>query len=207
VWLIDVPLDEVGKCIVLLLALTLIERALLAERPAFFVTAGQRGGGKTTLLLMITLAVLGRKAAAAAWSTKPEERKKALFSYLRQGVAFLAWDNIPRGSATSCPHIEAALTASEISDRVLGVSQVETAPAITVQAFTGNMIAPLGDMASRSLVITLKVNRPDPENRTFAHPDPLAWTEANRQKILRSVHAADRRRLESAPTPGAENPV
>jgi hypothetical protein len=32
---------------------------------------------------------------------------------------------------------------------VLGVSQVETAPAITVQAFTGNMIAPLGDMASR----------------------------------------------------------
>jgi hypothetical protein len=188
VWLIDVPLDEVGKCIVLLLALTLIERALLAERPAFFVTAGQRGGGKTTLLLMITLAVLGRKAAAAAWSTKPEEQKKALFSYLRQGVAFLAWDNIPRGSAISCPHIEAALTASEISDRVLGVSQVETAPAITVQAFTGNMIAPLGDMASRSLVITLKVNRPDPENRTFAHPDPLAWTEANRQKILRSLY-------------------
>ena len=188
VWLIDVALDEVGKCIVLLLALTLIERALLAERPAFFVTAGQRGGGKTTLLLMITLAVLGRKAAAAAWSTKPEERKKALFSYLRQGVAFLAWDNIPRGSAISCPHIEAALTASEISDRVLGVSRVETAPAITVQAFTGNMIAPLGDMASRSLVIALKVNRPDPENRTFAHPDPLAWTEANRQKILRSLY-------------------
>ena len=37
-------------------------------------------------------------------------------------------------------------------------------------------------------MITLKVNRPDPENRTFAHPDPLAWTEANRQKILRSLY-------------------
>ena len=57
-WLIDVALDRVGKCIAIMLAMTLIERALLPERPAFFVTAGQRGGGKTTLVSMITLAVL-----------------------------------------------------------------------------------------------------------------------------------------------------
>jgi hypothetical protein len=82
-WLVDVALDRVGKCITVMLALTLIERALLTERPAFFVTAGQRGGGKTTLVNMITLAALGRRAAAAAWSENSEERKKALFSYLR----------------------------------------------------------------------------------------------------------------------------
>ena len=35
----------------------------------------------------------------------------ALFSYLRQAVACLAWDNIPRGATITCPHIEAALTA------------------------------------------------------------------------------------------------
>ena len=187
-WLTDVALDDVGKCIVVMLALTLIERALLPERPAFFVTAGQRGGGKTTLVHMITSAVLGRKAAAAGWSKNPEERKKALFSYLRQGVAFLAWDNIPRGSAISCPHIEAALTASEISDRVLGISRVEHVPSTTIQIFTGNSIAPRGDMASRSLIIALRVNRPDPENRNFAHPDPLAWTETQRPKILRALY-------------------
>jgi Ni2+-binding GTPase involved in maturation of urease and hydrogenase len=118
------------------------------ERPAFFVTAGQRGGGKTTLIIMIIAAVLGRRAAAAAWSDSVEERKKALFSYLRQGVAALVWDNIARGATISCPHIEAALTASEISDRVLGVSRVETVPASTIQIFTGNSIAPRGDMAS-----------------------------------------------------------
>ena len=111
-WLVDVALDRVGKSIAIMLAMTLIERALLPERPAFFVTAGQRGGGKTTLVNMITLAVLGRRAAAAGWSENAEERKKALFSYLRQGVACLAWDNIARGSAISCPHIEAALTAA-----------------------------------------------------------------------------------------------
>jgi hypothetical protein len=171
-----------------MLAMTLIERALLPERPAFFVTAGQRGGGKTTLVNMITLAALGRRAAAAGWSDNSEERKKALFSYLRQSAACLAWDNISRGSAISCPHIEAALTASEISDRVLGVSLVETVPSTTVQIFTGNSITPRGDMASRSLMLALQVNRPDPENRAFAHADPLAWTHANRRKIVRALY-------------------
>jgi hypothetical protein len=187
-WLVDVALDRVGKCIATMLAMTLIERALLPERPAFFVTAGQRGGGKTTLVNMITLAALGRRAAAAAWSENSEERKKALFSYLRQSLASVVWDNIPRGAAISCPHIEAALTASEISDRVLGVSQVETVPSTTVQIFTGNSITPRGDMASRSLMLALNVSRPDPENREFAHADPLAWTQANRPKIVRTLY-------------------
>jgi hypothetical protein len=187
-WLVDVALDPVGKCVAVLLALTLLQRALLPERPAFFVTAGQRGGGKTTLVHMIMVAVLGRRAAAANWSDNVEERKKALFSYLRQSVAALVWDNIARGSTISCPHIEAALTASEISDRVLGVSRVETVPSSTIQIFTGNSIAPRGDMASRSFILPLNVNRPDPENRAFTHADPLAWTQANRARILRALY-------------------
>ncbi|MEH2563502.1 hypothetical protein [Bradyrhizobium sp. AZCC 2289] len=187
-WLVDVALDLEGKCTAVMLALTLLQRALLPERPAFFVTAGQRGGGKTTLVHMIMVAVLGRRAAAASWSDNVEERKKALFSYLRQSVAALVWDNIARGSTISCPHIEAALTASEISDRVLGVTRVETVPSSTIQIFTGNSIAPRGDMASRSFILPLNVNRPDPENRAFTHADPLAWTQANRAKILGALY-------------------
>ena len=187
-WLIDVALDLVGKCVTVMLALTLLQRALLPERPAFFVTASQRGGGKTTLVSMIILAVLGRGASAAAWSDNAEERKKALFSYLRQCVAALVWDNIARGSTISCPHIEAALTSPEISDRVLGISEVETVPASTVQIFTGNSIGPRGDMASRSFVVSLNVDRPDTENRSFTHADPMAWTQANRAKILTALY-------------------
>jgi hypothetical protein len=187
-WLVDVALDVVGKCVAILLALTLLQRALLPERPAFFVTAGQLGGGKTTLVNMIIAAVLGRRAAAASWSENTEERKKALFSYLRQSVAALVWDNIARGSNISCSHIEAALTSPETSDRVLGVSDTETVPATTVQIFTGNSIAPRGDMASRSFIVSLNVDRPDPENRAFTHADPSAWTQANREKILRALY-------------------
>ncbi|GAA0028611.1 hypothetical protein [Bradyrhizobium ottawaense] len=187
-WLVDVALDDAGKCVVIVLAITLLQRALLPERPAFFVTAGQRGGGKTTLIQMIVTAILGRPAAAAAWSDNAEERKKALFSYLRQGVGVLIWDNISRGSTISCPHIEAALTAPEISDRVLGVSMFETVPASTVQVFTGNSIAPRGDMASRSFILSLNVDRPDPENRDFKHSDPVGWTQANRARVLRALY-------------------
>ena len=69
---------------------------------------------------MIALAVLGLRAAAAAWSPSEEERRKALFSYLREGVPFLPWDNLPRGAAISCPSIEKSLTTETYSDRILG---------------------------------------------------------------------------------------
>jgi hypothetical protein len=187
-WLCDLACDYAGKCIIIACALTILERLLLTERPAFFVTAGQRGGGKTTTVNMVSLAVLGFRAAAAAWSPSEEERRKALFSYLREGVPLLVWDNLPRGATISCPSIEKALTAETYSDRILGESETGTAPAFTVPIFTGNNITPRGDLSSRSLGARLAVDRPDPENRPFAHPDPIAWTEANRGRILQALY-------------------
>ncbi len=60
--------------------------------------------------------------------------------------------------------------------------------ASVVQLFTGNNIGPKGDLASRSLKIGLEIDRADPENRDFKHPDPVGWTEANRDKILRALY-------------------
>jgi hypothetical protein len=187
-WLADVATDYAGKCMLIALALTIIERAVLPQRPAFFVAAGQRSIGKTTVIHMISTAVLGRHAAASAWSSSEEERRKALLSYLGEGVALLVWDNIARGAAISCPSIEKALTAESYRDRVLGVSETRTVPASTVMAFTGNNITARGDMASRSLQVRLTANRPDPENRSYEHPQPLVWTEANRGRILSALY-------------------
>jgi hypothetical protein len=183
-WLCDVATDYPGKCVIIACALTIIERAILPERPAFFVVAGQRGGGKTTTIHMISKAVLGIPACAAAWSTYEDERRKALFSYFSAGLLMLTWDNITRGSTISCPHIEKALTNEFYSDRVLGVSEHRLVLSSTVQVFTGNNITPRGDMASRSLSVRLAISRPDPENREFEHPDPLGWTDAHRGEIL-----------------------
>jgi hypothetical protein len=114
------------------------------------------------------------------------------------------WDNIPRGAAISCPSIEKALTAELYADRVLGASEFRTVPATAVHVFTGNNIGPRGDMASRSLAARLTVDRPDPENRAFTHPDPIGWTEANRGRILRSLYTimlGNPRLREAAPPP------
>jgi hypothetical protein len=100
-WLCDIAGDYASKCIIVASALTVIERALLPERPAFFVTAGQRGGGKTTTIHMISIAVLGIAACAAAWSKDEDERRKALLSYFSAGLPMLTWDNIERGSTIS----------------------------------------------------------------------------------------------------------
>jgi len=186
-WLADVDTNNDGKAILIALALTLIEQQLLSERPAFFVTAGQRGSGKTTALNMISTAVFGRQAAAASWSFNDEERRKALFAYLWEGANMVVYDNIPRGSGITCPTIERALTSSGLSDRVLGVSQIQTVPTTAVLSFTGNNVGPKGDMASRSLVAHLLADRPDPENRNFQHDDPIGWSQEHRIEILRHL--------------------
>jgi hypothetical protein len=45
-----------------------------------------------------------------------------------------------------------------------------------------------GDLASRSLHIRLDVDRVDPENRPFKHPDPIGWTEKHRADILAALY-------------------
>jgi hypothetical protein len=187
-WLCDVATDYTGKCTIIAGALTLIERSLLPERPCFFVTAGRRGGGKTTTLIMLIMAVTGVRPAAAAWSTNEEERRKALLSYFLYGMAYILWDNIARGTQISCPHIEKSCTSAYYSDRKLGVSEAVYTAAATIHFFTGNNIGPRGDLASRSLHIRLDVDRADPENRAFKHPDPIGWTENHRADILSALY-------------------
>jgi hypothetical protein len=187
-WLCDVATDYTGKSILIAAALTLIERSLLPDRPAFFVTAGRRCAGKTTTLKMLIKAVTGDWPSAAAWSSNEEERRKALLSYFLSGVSYILWDNIVRGTQISCPHIEKSCTSAYYSDRKLGVSEMVATAASTIHLFTGNNIGPRGDLASRSLNIRLAVDRPDPENRDFEHPDPVGWTESHRADILRALY-------------------
>jgi hypothetical protein len=187
-WLVDVAADYIGKCTIVAAALTLIERSLLDQRPAFFVTAGRRGNGKTTTLIMLIMAVTGLMPAAAAWSSNEEERRKALLAYFMYGLPYILWDNIPRGTQIGCPHIERSCTAEYYTDRKLGVSETVATAASTIHLFTGNNIGVKGDLASRSLHIRLDVDRVDPENRAFKHPDPIEWTENHRADILAALY-------------------
>jgi hypothetical protein len=187
-WLVDVLMDTAGKLIVVAKCATMIQRHLLPERPGFLTSAGLRGGGKTTTSHMETVAVFNRMATAASWSPSVEERRKATFSYFRQGVATITWDNIPDGTEITCPEIEKALTAPFISDRVLKESATETVPATTVMSFNGNNIRFGGALSSRGLTNRLVTDDPRPEDRQVAHTNPIGWTVVNRAKILRAIY-------------------
>jgi hypothetical protein len=188
VWLVDVPCSYTDKVKLIALTMTILERAILPARPGYFITAGRRGNGKTTVLMMLAWAALGEMVSASAWSVVPEERRKALLAYMGATVPLIAWDNIPRGSTITCPHIDRALTSHTYTDRILGLTENRTVPAFTVHAWTGNNIGPKGDTSSRSQIIRLDANRPDPENRSFTHADPIAWTNVNRGRILRKIY-------------------
>jgi hypothetical protein len=186
-WLVDVKTSYAGKCVAVADALTIIERSLLPDRPAFFFTAGKSGSGKTTLIKMIIAAATGCYAAASAWTDNEDERRKAILAYFMAGVPYILWDNIPRGFQVWCPHIERSCTTAIYADRLLGVSEMIATAATAIHNFTGNNISPKGDLAPRSLECELEADRPDPANRKFKYPDPVEWTLANREKILRAM--------------------
>jgi hypothetical protein len=103
-------------------------------------------------------------------------------------VPYILWDNIAKGTQISCPHIEKSCTAAYYSDRKLGVSEMVATAASSIHLFTGNNIGPRGDLASRCLQIRLNIDRHDPENRDFRHPDPIGWTEGHRAEILQALY-------------------
>jgi hypothetical protein len=137
---------------------------------------------------MLIKAVTGIWPAAAAWSSNEDERRKALLSYFMAGVPYILWDNIARGTQISCPHIEKSCTAAYYADRKLGVSEMIATAASTIHFFNGNNVLPKGDLASRGLVARIELDRHDPENREFTHPDPIGWTDDHRADILRALY-------------------
>jgi hypothetical protein len=187
-WLVDVATDGTGKALLVAIALSIMERSLLDNRPCFFVTAGRRGNGKTTAIQMLIIAVIGDPPAASAWSSNEEERRKALMSHFIYGMPYILWDNIAKGLQIACQHIEKACTSKYYADRKLGVTELIRTAASLIHIFTGNNIGPKGDLASRSLIIRLNADRADPENRPFRHQFPLDWTMDHRAEILAGLY-------------------
>ena len=187
-WFCDVDTDANGKAVVVAIALSIIERQLFTMRPGFFITAALAGSGKTTVLSMVSMAVLGRFAAATGWSSSEEERQKALFSYLAGGVPLIVWDNIKKGTNVSSEAVDRSLTSPDYQLRILGKTQGAKASASAIQCWTGNAIAPSGDLAKRCFGVVLRASRVDPENRTFRHPNPVDWSLANRVNILSALY-------------------
>lgn len=154
--------------------------------PLKAIDATNAGSGKGLLADVIAHIALGRPMARMPQANSEEEERKRILAIALSGTAAVLIDNInkPLGSGA----LDAALTTTEWSDRVLGVSKNARAPLRTSWYCTGNNLQVVGDTARRMLSIRLEPTCERPELREgFRHPDLLAYVRAHRPRLLRAA--------------------
>jgi hypothetical protein len=111
------------------------------------------------------------------------EERKRLMALALAGTTVVHIDNLttPLGSAP----LDMALTASSITDRILGGNEQREVPLQAVFFASGNNLQFRGDMARRVLPIALMPDVEFPEQRTgFAHDPLLPWVLDQRPQLV-----------------------
>jgi hypothetical protein len=146
--------------------LTVPVRAAIPTAPGYLYAAPMAGSGKSLLAKCDAALLTGRRGVASTPPTSDEDQRKALFSAVRSGLPYIFWDNFTlpiKGTASLC----AFLTAPIFSDRVLGVSDMQSYKNASLFLMTGNNPTVEGDAARRILRCRIDAEVENPEARTF----------------------------------------
>lgn len=145
--------------------LTVLARpAIAGPCPAFLVEASTAGSGKTLLARLVGIIATGRDLPATELATDSEEIRKTVFASALAGDRVILLDNAH--AVFGSPAIDAALTANEITGRVLGESRTATVPLNAVWLVTGNNLHLRGDTHRRVIPCRLEPPCERPEERT-----------------------------------------
>jgi len=181
----DFPfVDDVDRSAWLALVLSLIGRSAIAGCvPLFANTANCRGSGKSLLADAASLIAYGRHAPRKTFSGDDDEQRKAITATAIEALPSVLLDNVDCMLGGSS--LDAALTATTWSDRILGASKTTgELPLTTVWIATGNNLRFGSDLARRVLPIRLAAMQENPEERTdFEHCNLLAWVAENRPRL------------------------
>lgn len=174
---------EEHKAALLAAILTLFARlAFYGPAPLMLVEANTPGTGKGLLVLIIALIALGRPMTLMPYVEHDDEMRKRITSLMLGGDIAVVLDNV--AGALGLPSLDAALTAMEWSDRVLGLSQKVSGPLTITWFATVNDAVIKADTLRRSLVIGLETNEERPEERTdIEDPDLAGTVRANRARL------------------------
>lgn len=169
----------------LALVLSLVGRAAVDGCvPLFPIAANVRGSGKSKLADAASLIAYGRPAARKPFAKHDDEQRKVITTIALEGGPVVLFDNLD--GRLSGASLDAALTASTWSDRLLGVSATTgELPLRTVWIATGNNLSFGSAIARRVLPITLMSELENPEDRKgFKHPDLLGWIANERPRLV-----------------------
>lgn len=144
-----------------------------AQRPVFIVVANAERSGKTLLVRFMLCPLFGR-AEIMTPPSGPDDKEvpKALAALAFEGASYAFFDNCKEEIGGGA--LEAAVTASVLKARILGNSEMKSAPNDLVYFFTGNRARITPDMRGRSLVVELFVDVAQPEMREVRN-----WVDEN----------------------------
>ena len=154
--------------------------------PMFLLDANSRGCGKSMAVDATCEIVTGRSMARMAQCDDDAEWRKRITSIAMAGTPLVLIDNINKtlGAAS----LDAALTSTEWSDRVLGYNTTYSGPLHAIWYATGNNVQISGDLVRRIVHIRFTTDFDRPERREgFKHPDLLAWVREHRGEFVRAA--------------------
>jgi hypothetical protein len=153
--------------------------------PLYLTDKPQAGSGAGLLQRVIGWIAEGREPALRTMPTGPEMRKE-IFASLRNGTRIQIFDNLE--DRLSSPELAAALTAVEMTGRILGQTEERTYAVRTFWMANGNNVTVGGDLARRTFKSRVDPQDPMPWQREgFRHPDLIRWVQEARGRILAAV--------------------
>lgn len=151
--------------------------------PAFPVIAPVPGAGKGLLTRIMALIGAGREPAVMTVPGDDIEFRKRLLVLAIAGTSVVVLDNV--SGTIGSDQLAAALTATEFTDRLLGVSRLVTAPLTAIWFVTGNNVRFGRTLGRRMVPITLDPENEHPEDRTgFRYPDVVGRVKAQRPALV-----------------------
>jgi hypothetical protein len=164
--------------------LSIIARsAFSGPAPLFAFDATTAGTGKSLLADVSFNIAYGSDAPRFSNPTSEEESRKRITTLAVAGTEAVLIDNIAGVFGT--PSLDAALTATEWSDRLLGVNKGVRLPMRIIWAATGNNLILKPDTARRVAHIRLEAREERPDLREgFKYPELLSHVRQHRADLL-----------------------
>jgi hypothetical protein len=165
----------------------ILQRYLRTLVPFGLVTSTMPGSGKTILTCGLGM-LYGQRVLT--WTHSDEELRKAITSVLADPAGTIIFDNLAEGSVIDSPVLARLITDRMWADRLLGKNSTAAFANDRVWTATGNNLRLGGDMRTRSVLIGLNPDMPNPEERTgFKIPNLDQWilVTANQRKILQHL--------------------
>ena len=157
-----------------------------APRPGFIYNANSERSGKTLLCKIAIIPFYG-EMAVLTWIQNEQEMVKRIDALMMGGARYVVLDNV-RGHIQS-QAIEALVTCSTWTGRVLSRSEMFRVPNQTTLFLTGNDCTVNPDISHRFLVCDLFVEEANVQDRRVVDPIGDNWLmqSENRRKILSAL--------------------